>query len=67
MMSAVKKNRSEFDLSDLVRLQGDEIRRKNRTIIDMEAMLSTQAEKLVAVNSELTVCRRRLGMRPVVV
>lgn len=59
MMIEVK---GEGELKDLVRLQSDELRKKNCVIADMEAMLEEQANRLTRSRAELNSCRAMLGM-----
>ena len=59
---AVEKEIKRSDLRVLVKLQSDELRKKNVVIAEMEALLEEQALQLSQSRRELNICREQLGM-----
>ncbi len=59
-MEAISEKINESKVDNLIRLQSDELEKKNRVIAAMEAMLEEQARKLTLNRHELNVCRSQL-------
>ena len=59
-MQAVTKEINRLSLAELVRLQGDALKDKDKTIAKMEDMLQQQADALSRSRAELTACRSQL-------
>jgi hypothetical protein len=65
-MLAVTQKIKDCELETLVRMQGDELRKKDNTIAQLENMLEKQATELAVRRRELNVCRAQLELKAAV-
>ena len=61
-MLAVNKNIKDDNLVNLVRIQGDELKKRDAKIAKLQALLEEQAKHLIQSRNELDACRRQLGL-----